>query len=64
MVCYVYVSSMRHIYGTSFDNTGQHIFLKKTDTEIKVAVAAELYYVQPPRPQFFITNQICDSYVK
>ena len=22
------VSSMRHIYGKSFDNTGQHIFLK------------------------------------
>ena len=27
MVCYGNVSSMRHIYGKSFDNTGQHIFL-------------------------------------
>ena len=25
---YGYVSSMRHIYGKSFDNTRQHIFLK------------------------------------
>ena len=28
MVCYINVSSMRHIYGKSFDNTRQHIFLK------------------------------------
>ena len=28
MVCYGDVSSMRHIYGKSFYNTGQHIFLK------------------------------------
>ena len=28
MVCYGDVSSMQHIYGKSFDNTGQHIFLK------------------------------------
>ena len=28
MVCYGSVSSMRHIYGKSFDNTRQHIFLK------------------------------------
>ena len=28
MVCYGNVSSMRHIYGKSFDNTRQHIFLK------------------------------------
>ena len=28
MVCYDNVSSMRHIYGKSFDNTRQHIFLK------------------------------------
>ena len=28
MVCYGNVSSMRHIYGKSFDNTSQHIFLK------------------------------------
>ena len=28
MVCCGNVCSMRHIYGTSFDNTGQHIFLK------------------------------------
>ena len=27
MVCYGNVSSMRHIYGKSFDNTRQHIFL-------------------------------------
>ena len=26
-VCYGNVSSMRHIYGKSFDNTRQHIFL-------------------------------------
>ena len=28
MVCYGNVSSMRLIYGKSFDNTRQHIFLK------------------------------------
>ena len=28
MVCYGNVSSMKHIYGKSFDNTRQHIFLK------------------------------------
>ena len=28
MVCYGNVSSMRHIYGKSFDITRQHIFLK------------------------------------
>ena len=28
MVCYGNVSSMRHIYEKSFDNTRQHIFLK------------------------------------
>ena len=28
MVCYGNVSTMRHIYGKSFDNTRQHIFLK------------------------------------
>ena len=28
MVCYGNVSSMRQIYGISFDNTRQHIFLK------------------------------------
>ena len=28
MVCYDNVSSMLHIYGKSFDNTRQHIFLK------------------------------------
>ena len=28
MVCYGNVSSMRHIYGKSFDNTRHHIFLK------------------------------------
>ena len=28
MVCYGNVSSMRHIYRKSFDNTRQHIFLK------------------------------------
>ena len=28
MVCYGNVSSMRNIYGKSFDNTRQHIFLK------------------------------------
>ena len=28
MVCYGKISSMRHIYGKSFDNTRQHIFLK------------------------------------
>ena len=28
MVCYGNISRMRHIYGKSFDNTRQHIFLK------------------------------------
>ena len=42
MICYDNVSSMRHIYGTLFDNTGQPIFLKLMP-EIKVTVAAKLY---------------------
>ena len=42
MVCYDNVSSMRNIYGTLFDNTGQPIFLKLMP-EIKVTVAAKLY---------------------
>ena len=28
MVCYGNVSSTRHLYGKSFDNTREHIFLK------------------------------------
>ena len=42
MVCYGNVSIMRHIYGKSFDNTRQHIFLK-TDARKKVTVVAQLY---------------------
>ena len=42
MVCYVNVSSKRHIYGTLSDNTGEPIFLKLMP-EIKVRVAAKLY---------------------
>ena len=47
MKCYDNRSSVRHIYGTLFDNTGQPIFLKLRP-EIKVTVAAKLYtlYVQ------------------
>ena len=31
MICYGNISSMRYIYGKSFDNTRQHIFILKTD---------------------------------
>ena len=48
MVCYVNVSSMRHIYGTLSDNTGQSIFLKLIP-EIKVTEAAKMYI-----------NSLCD----
>ena len=63
MECYDNVSSMRHIYGTLFDNTVQLIFLKPMP-EIKVAVATRLYMYSTPWPQDVSTNQIWDSYVK
>ena len=47
MVCYGNVSSMRHINGTSFDNTGQHIFLK-TDARNQGHSGHLSVYVQPP----------------
>ena len=47
MVCYVYVSIKRHIYGTSFDNTGQYIFLK-TDARNQGQSGRLSVYVQPP----------------
>ena len=40
------VSSMRHIYGTPFDNTGQHIFLK-TDDRNQGDSGRLTVYVQP-----------------
>ena len=43
MVCYGNVSSMRHIYGKSFDNTRQHIFTC-------VALAKAGLVVGPLRP--------------
>ena len=57
MVCYGNVSSMRHIYGTLFENTGQPIFLKLMP-EIKVTVAAKLYMYSTPWPHDVSTNQI------
>ena len=42
MVCYGNVSSMRHIYGKSFDNTRQHIFLK-TDARNSRSQWSQLY---------------------
>ena len=41
------VSSMRHIYGTSFENTGQHIFLK-TNARNHGHSGRLTLYVQPP----------------
>ena len=47
MVCYGNVSSMRHIYGKSFDNTRQHIFLK-TDAGNQGHSGRLTVYVQTP----------------
>ena len=47
MVCYGNISSMRHINGTSFDNTGQDIFLK-TDARNQGHCGHLSVYVQPP----------------
>ena len=45
MVCYGNVSSLRHIYGKSYDNTRQHIFLKlmpeKQDQSGRLTVYAQ-----------------------
>ena len=49
MVCYGNVSSMRHIYGKSFDNTRQHIFLKTN--------------VRKSRSQWWSLNCICTDSV-
>ena len=60
MVCYGNVSSLRHIYGKSYDNTRQHIFLKlmpeKQDQSGRLTV-----YAQTPWPKDVFTNQIWDS---
>ena len=61
MVCYGNVSSMRHIYGTSFDITGQHIFFLKTKARNQGHSGRLTVYVQPPRPKDVFTNQIWDS---
>ena len=47
MECYVNVSSMRHIYGKSFDNTRQHIFLNN-DAENQGHSGRLTVYVQTP----------------
>ena len=47
LVCYGNVSSKRHIYETSFDNSGQHIFLK-TDARNQGHSDCLTVYVQPP----------------
>ena len=47
MVCYGNVSSMRHIYGKSFDNTRKHIFLK-TDAKNHGHSGHLTVYVQTP----------------
>ena len=63
MECYGNVSSMRHINGTLFDNTGLLIFLKLMP-ETKVTVATRLYMYSTPWPQDVSTNQIWNPYVK
>ena len=47
MICYGNESSMRHIYGKSFDNTRQHIFLK-TEPENQGHSGRLTVYVQTP----------------
>ena len=47
MLCYGNVSSMRHIYGKSFDNTRQHIFLKLMP-ENQGHIGRLTVYVQTP----------------
>ena len=46
MVCYGNVSSMRHIYGNSFDNTRQHIFLK---TDTRKSSSLYMYRLRDPK---------------
>ena len=60
MVCYGNVSSMRHIYGKSFENTRQHIFLKLMP-ENQGHSGRLTVYVQTPWPQDVFTNQSWDS---
>ena len=57
MVCYGNVSSMRHSYGKSFDNTRQHIFLKTDARKFKVTVVA---YTPIPHRQIF--GFVAESY--
>ena len=47
MLCYGNVSSMRYIYGKSFDSTIQHIFLK-TDAINQGHSGRLTVYVQTP----------------
>ena len=48
MVYYGNVSSMRHIYGKSFDNTRQHIFFLKLMPENQGHSGRLTVYVQTP----------------
>ena len=63
MVFHGNASSIRHINGTSFDSTGQHIFLK-TDARNQGHSGRLTVYAQPPWPKDVFTNQIWDIYVK
>ena len=48
IVCYGSVSSKGHIYGTSFDDTRQHIFLNKLMQENQGHRGRLTVYVQTP----------------
>ena len=63
MVCYGNVSSMQHIHGTSFDNTGQHIFLK-TDARNQGHSGRLAVCTASVTPKMCSQTKIWDSYVK
>ena len=59
MVCYGNVSSMRHIYGKTFDNTRQHIFLKTDARKLRSQWSLNFMYRLHDSQDVF-TNQIWD----
>ena len=60
MVCYGNVSSMRHIYGKSFDNTRQHNFLKTDARKSRSQWSLNCIY-RDSVTQGVFTNEIRDS---
>ena len=61
MVSFGNVSSMRHIYEKSFDNTRQHIFLKLMPENQGHSGRLTVYMYRLRDPQDVFTNRIWDS---